>query len=259
MTDTERAGARLHDPAGADARDAYQRRIQSEEYRRERPAKARVISAAFGREIEAAERVADLGSGTGLIAAALEERHGTPVYGFDPQASFSLRKERTVAGDALQLPLPEASFDAVLCNHLYEHVPDRPRLFREIRRVLRPGGAVYVAAGNRWAVMEPHYRLPFLSWLPRAAADRYLRLSGRGTAYRGIRFASYGTLVGWMEEAGLSVEDRTEATVAEMLGETWGAPWTYLFRAYRALPPALRGVLLRILSPQWWLVGRREV
>lgn len=254
----DRAGARLHDPAATDrGEDAYRRRIRSAEYRRERAEKSRVISAVFGAELESAERVADLGTGTGLMAAALEERHGVPVFGFDPQASFAERTERTVAGDALQLPLPDRSFGAVLCNHLYEHVPDRPRLFREIHRILRPGGAVYVAAGSRWAVVEPHYRLPLLSWLPRSLADRYLRLTGRGRSYRGIRFASYGTLVGWMEEAGLEVEDRTEMAIDEMLEETWGAPWTTLHAAFRRLPAGLRRPLLRALSPQWWLVGRR--
>lgn len=253
----DRAGARLHDPSSQGDADAYRRRIRSGEYRRERAEKSRVISAVFGPEIEAADRVADLGTGTGLMAAALEARHGTPVLGFDLQTSFVERRRRTAAGDALRLPLPDASFDAVLCNHLYEHVPDRPRLFREIGRILRPGGSVYVAAGNRWAVVEPHYRLPLLSWLPRPLADRYLRLTGRGRSYRGIRFSTHGRLTGWMEDAGLEVEDRTELAIDRMLAETRGAPWTGLWAAFRALPGPVRGPLLRALSPQWWLVGHR--
>ena len=71
----------------------------------------------------------------------------------------------------------------VVCAHVYEHVPDARRLMAEIWRLLRPGGVCYFAAGNRLSIMEPHYRLPFLSWLPPSAADRYLRVTGKGNSY----------------------------------------------------------------------------
>jgi hypothetical protein len=49
--------------------------------------------------------------------------------------------------------------------------------------VLSPDGVVYLGLGNRLGVLEPHYRLPFLSWLPDRAADRYVALTGRGDRY----------------------------------------------------------------------------
>lgn len=51
--------------------------------------------------------------------------------------------------DAQALPFDDAAFDAVVANHMLYHVSDRPRAFREIRRVLRPGGALF-AATNGW-------------------------------------------------------------------------------------------------------------
>jgi SAM-dependent methyltransferase len=42
--------------------------------------------------------------------------------------------------DLTDLKLPDASFGAVLCSHVLEHVPDDRRAMRELHRILRPGG-----------------------------------------------------------------------------------------------------------------------
>jgi SAM-dependent methyltransferase len=49
------------------------------------------------------------------------------------------RAEYAVA-DVQELPFPDASFDAVIANHMLFHVEDRPRALAETARVLRPGG-----------------------------------------------------------------------------------------------------------------------
>jgi SAM-dependent methyltransferase len=47
--------------------------------------------------------------------------------------------------DITAIPYPEASFDAVICNHVLEHVSDDRLAMRELLRVLRPGG---------WAMLQ---------------------------------------------------------------------------------------------------------
>jgi SAM-dependent methyltransferase len=86
-------------------------------------------------------------------------------------------------GDAMMLPFRTGMFDVILCNHVYEHVPDSEQLMKEIIRLLKNDGFCYFAAGNKYSLIEPHYHLPFLSWLPKALANQYLRLLKRGTVY----------------------------------------------------------------------------
>jgi glycosyltransferase involved in cell wall biosynthesis/SAM-dependent methyltransferase len=85
------------------------------------------------------------------------------------------------SGDAL--PFPDDSLDVVVFNHIYEHVVDADAVLTEIHRVLKPDGVAYLGLANKYGVMEPHYRLPFLSWLPQGAADRYVRAFGKADEY----------------------------------------------------------------------------
>ena len=63
-------------------------------------------------------------------------------------------------GDATRLPLRDASFDCVVMSGGVHHVGDRRGLFREIARVLRPGG--------RFVFREPLDDFPLWRWLRRA-------------------------------------------------------------------------------------------
>ncbi len=132
----------------------------------------------------------DIGSSTGVIADYLA-RHFRTVIGIDidspavlaAQTRYSRPNVGFVLGDGMRLPFPDETFDVVICAQIYEHVPNARLLVAEIHRVLKPGGACYFAAGNRLMFMEPHYRLPLLSVLPRPLAHLYIRLSGRGQFY----------------------------------------------------------------------------
>ncbi len=85
--------------------------------------------------------------------------------------------------DSQRCGFADASFDVIVCNHVYEHVPDAGALMTEIRRLLKPGGVCYFGAGNRLSLMEPHYRLPLLSVVPKWLAHYYVRLCGRSEHY----------------------------------------------------------------------------
>jgi SAM-dependent methyltransferase len=63
-------------------------------------------------------------------------------------------RPRFCIADAQMLPFDDASFDVVVANHMLYHVPDRPRAFQEISRVLRPGGRLYAATNGPGHLQE---------------------------------------------------------------------------------------------------------
>lgn len=132
----------------------------------------------------------DIGCSGGIVASLLAE-HFSMVVGIDiDQEALQFARDRYrspglhfLTADAMALSLKDNSVDVVVCNHIYEHVPDASRMMEETHRVLKKDGFCYFAAGNRHVLMEGHYHLPLLSWLPKPLAHLYLKLTGKGDFY----------------------------------------------------------------------------
>lgn len=97
------------------------------------------------------ERVLDVGSGPGLLAAELAPAVGPEgrVCGIDAsEAMIALARQRCAGvrwcefqkADAAALPYPDSSFDVAVSTQVYEYVRDIPAALGELHRVLRPGG-----------------------------------------------------------------------------------------------------------------------
>lgn len=239
-------------------RDYYEDFLASREYRESRLRKAAVLDRIVGDRIRAGGTIGDVGSGTGLLKRELEKLSGQPIIGFEVDPRVVIERGRTCVADGTRLPTSDACFDFLIVNHLYEHVADPRRLFAEVSRVLKPGGSAYVSAGSRWVVLEPHYRLPFLSWLPRGLADRYVRWTGRARNYRGIRFLGYRSLQRAMAVPDLRSADMTEHAIRSVLSGGGGGKWRSVWRILSVLPAGLRPRILRC-GPQWFfLLTRRD-
>lgn len=187
--------------------------------RRQKAAKIlAVVRHALGRQELSGLTALDVGCSAGFIADELA-KHGARTTGVDiDEPGLARARERFgghvdfrhARGEAL--PLPDDSVDVVVLNHIYEHVVDPEAVVADIHRVLSPTGVLYLGLGNRYGVIEPHYALPFLSWLPQSAADRYLRLTGKGQHYY-ERFRSRAGL--WRLLAGYDVWDYTLPVLAD--------------------------------------------
>ncbi|TPI22096.1 class I SAM-dependent methyltransferase [Mesorhizobium sp. B4-1-1] len=144
--------------------------------------------------------VLDVGSGVGGPARLLEATYGCAVTGIDLSEPFveaaRYLTARTgqagnvsfEAGSALSLPFEDGRFDAALLQHVAMNIADRPRLYREIRRVLKPGGklATFDVVLNGG---DPLYPVPWA----KTPGESFL-LEAEATC-EAIEAAGFGTLV----------------------------------------------------------------
>jgi SAM-dependent methyltransferase len=103
-----------------------------------------------------ADRALDVACGTGIVARRIAARVARAV-GLDSNPGM-IEVARTVepsidwrAAEAGAMPLPDASFDLVLCQQGLQFFPDRRAALREMRRVLVPGGRLAISA---WRAAE---------------------------------------------------------------------------------------------------------
>lgn len=101
------------------------------------------------------ERVLDVATGTGLVAAQLVRRWGCDVVGLDQSAEMLAQARQRaqrdpalgahlmlVQGEAERLPFADGEFDHLSFTYLLRYVDDPGATLRELARVVRPGGRI---------------------------------------------------------------------------------------------------------------------
>jgi ubiquinone/menaquinone biosynthesis C-methylase UbiE len=168
-------------------------------------------------------RVLDVCSGMGGPARYLALRVGCHVVGLDFTASRHRSAQHLTRlvgldhlvafrhGNALDMPFEDASFDAVIGQEAWCHVPEKPRLIRECARVLKPGGAI---------AFTDILRRPALSEAEKA------RLADEMT------FPTLESLEGY---AALLEANGCEVTVRDDLSEEWARILVQRLAMYRSL------------------------
>jgi SAM-dependent methyltransferase len=150
------------------------------------------------RELAPGSRVLDVGAGD----APYQEffAHTEYVTSDWAQSVHEGAGAADVVAAADDLPLAGESFDAVLLLQVLEHVPAPVRVLAELRRVLRPGGAITLTAPLAWEQHEmPHdyfrYTAPGLEHLLREAGFEDVVVEGRGDSFSAL--AQLMTNISW--------------------------------------------------------------
>ena len=157
-------------------------------------------------DLQPGERVLDVACGTGIVARLAAARVGTTgeVTGLDLNAGM-LQVARSlpvppgasvtwVEGSALAMPLPDASFDVVLCQQGFQFIPDQAAGLHEIKRVLVPGGRVLLSI---WEGETPY------SAAMAAAVEKHVGVEPATTLRRSRACPDPETVRGLMMQTGL--------------------------------------------------------
>lgn len=147
-------------------------------------------------------KVLDLGVGNGFTLSFLSQVFPDSVGCDIDNLAIKSTKELlnkvnikipVILYNGIKLPFADNTFDIVTAVEVVEHVNDYDLFLREINRVLKKDGILHITTANKWWPYEPHFKLFFLSYLPKKWADIYVRLLKRGNDYQNINLPSYNS------------------------------------------------------------------
>jgi len=166
--------------------------------------------------------VLDLGAGAGIVAQMNFKGLAKKVCGvdLDPRVVENLMLDEGRVSDAGEIPYGDALFDVVFSDNVFEHLDEPLAVYKEVARVLKPGGVFLFKTPNKW-----HYMPTIARMTPHGFHQFVNRLRGRAevdTFPTRYRTNTKGDVQRLAAAAGFTVEsvERIEGR-PEYLRMTW--------------------------------------
>ena len=209
--------------------------------------------------------VADIGCGAGTQSRLWAEK-GHRVHGIDINAALiALARSRAdeagldirfEVASATSLPWPDASMDVCIAPELLEHVVEWDAVLRELLRVLKPGGPLFLSTSNRLCPVQEEFTLPLYSWYPAFLKRHFVALARSSrpelaghAMYPAVNWFSFYGLRKHLAGLGMGCMDRFDMMDVKKHGRLGGL----LIGLIRLLPP-LR-FLAHVATPYTVLLG----
>lgn len=200
---------------------------------------------AIEQHVQPEHAVLDAGCGSGRVFQHRLAGRVRRVVGVDvtdePRANANI--DDALKANLGSLPLLDETFDLVVMSHVAEHLTEPEAVFRELARVLRPGGRLLLMTPNRWHYVPLVARL--VPYRLHVAFNRWRGVDARDVFPTAYRTNTAGRLRALARGAGLTVErlDQFE-TEPEYL-------------AFHVVPYALGVAYERAVNRAGWLAGLR--
>ncbi len=158
--------------------------------------------------IQGCDRVLDLGCGPGNQLALVAELNPSSEFtGVDLSPKMlevarknirakNLQNVNVKLGDITRLEFPDQGFDAIISTLTLHHLPDKDLLratFREIKRLLKPGGKVFLMDHGRLKFVDSILAISYKDyyWMPKARSRTTSAFSGGRSRFSG-RSSAFG-------------------------------------------------------------------
>jgi 2-polyprenyl-3-methyl-5-hydroxy-6-metoxy-1,4-benzoquinol methylase len=203
-------------------------------------------------------RILDVGFGMGGTTLALLARGARVVaVEFNPQKSLRLKSLAVaqkngcvLAGGAEHLNFKTNRFDWVIFQDVLEHLPHPQTALAEARRVLKPGGRLYISTPNRWSLLwiaDPHWNLPLVAALfSLPKLQRWLRQN-----HFHFRFVNRAVAQRLFVQPTAVVNSDVHLTMMAL------AQKLHLEKAVCTLVNERCGVFNHFINPTWYLIAQK--
>jgi ubiquinone/menaquinone biosynthesis C-methylase UbiE len=125
-------------------------------------------------------KILDIGSGEGGTSAFFSDSNHVISYDIDLRRLGKQKQVNNLVlinGDAEYLPFRKSGFDLIILQDVIEHINNRNLLVKELMRVLKDSGLIYISTPNKFSLLniisDPHWGIPLLSLFNRDGIKKY--------------------------------------------------------------------------------------